>query len=118
MKETKKQSLEDKLNSKFASKSLGTINILGEEVNIREDMLEGTDVYAAYVEIKNSRFISSKSFGYSLSFREGDIIGVSSLGCKEGLTSVKKVMFVIDEMEKTINKLKEIMDIESVFYYG
>ena len=118
MKETKKQSLEDKLNSKFASKSLGTINILGEEVNIREDMLEGTDVYAAYIEIKNSHIISSKYFGYSFSFREGDIIGVSSLGCKEGLTSVKKVMFVIDEMEKTINKLKEIMDIESVFYYG
>ena len=111
MKETKKQSLEDKLNAKYVSKSLGTINILGEEVNIRKAEVEGTVVYGACVEIKNSHIISNKYFGDDLDLRYDDIIGVSSWNRKKGTTDVEKVMYAIKQMEKTINKLKEVMDI-------
>ena len=102
-------SLEEKLDDKLVSKSLGTVEILGEKVNIREMKLKNGNYYCAFAEIENIHILTNKCFGKHFNYRIGDIIGIDSSQCPKGATDGEKLMFAIKQLEVVIKNLREII---------
>ena len=105
------QALEEKLN-RLGTKSLGTINVAGREVNIREMDIVIEVFYNAYVEISGSHVLSDEALNYP-TYRNGDILGVdtghlfnkSQTQVDKLIDAIKQITEVIQSADKALAKV-------------
>jgi hypothetical protein len=106
------QTLEEKLNRRAASKSLGIINVAGKEVNIREMDLHTEIFYNAYVELKGSHMLSDEALNYP-TYRNEDIVGVDTghtynedqTPAEKLIDAIKQITEVIQAADKVLSKV-------------